>query len=159
MEKVWYNFSDVGHVVHLDAKSQLHENCNRFLLSKYLQSLKQKMWEGRTLDESEYFLMCRERHIKVNGAAEVEEKGAMKSKAEPPLSYTVWCLIDRLHTKLTWASDLSFFTSPCRSSPSFSSFFYFSERRETWGGPRTGWNGFRLRPALRGVTGKQRPFR
>lgn len=33
--------------------------------------------------------MCRERHIKVNGAAEVEEKGAMKSKAEPPLSYTV----------------------------------------------------------------------
>ncbi len=63
-----------GHVVNLEAKLQLHENCNRFPLSKYLQIAKGKC-EKVALDESEYFLMCRERHRKVNGAPEVEERG------------------------------------------------------------------------------------
>ncbi len=37
--------------------------------------------------------------------------GALKWKGEPPLSCAVWCGIDRLHAKLTWASDLPFYIS------------------------------------------------
>lgn len=44
------------------------------------------------------------------------------------------CLIDRLHTKLTRASDLASFTSPCRSPPPFLSLVPLPERLETRGG-------------------------
>lgn len=44
-----------------------------------------KTEENRTLDECEYFfLMCRERHIKVNGAAEVEERGHWSGRESLP---------------------------------------------------------------------------
>lgn len=62
------------HIVNLDAKLQLREICNGFPVSKYLQIAKGKC-EKVELWMDEYFLMCRERHIKVNGAPEVEERG------------------------------------------------------------------------------------
>lgn len=50
------------------------------------------------------------------------------------VSLELRCLIDRLHTRLTRASDLASFTSPCRSPPPFLSLLPLPERLETRGG-------------------------
>lgn len=146
MYSAWMqNYSCVKNVIFPSVK--IYSNCEG------------KIWESRTLDESEYFLMCRERHIKVNGAAEVEEIGHWSGRESLPwaMLYDVWL------TGNTQSSPEPL-TSPFLHLhvPLLPLSLLFSISLRGWKleeGPHPGWNVLRQRPALRGVTGKQRPFR
>ena len=117
---------------------------------------KGKICKSSSRNESEYFLMCCERHIKVNRSRRGWGDQGGGASSELCCMMSDWQATRKAHLS-PWPL---LFTSPCRPSASFSSSLCLSERPETRGGGTSRVKRPQAATCSKGgVTGKQRPFR